>query len=379
MPNNQQSPLDGQIKKTVLILLVALLVGCGLIYFGHGSDAVNVAKNIKSGVLTSDEVNVAFEKVGGKLVDRRVNESDIVKDGDLLLVIDPVDTQITINGLEAQLSSLKAQLAQTVQNLAVSEANTDLKEKSSWRQIELLQASVTSAKASLDLAQIEYDRYTKLAKDKAVAQSLLDTATNNLTSAHSELLKAERELSTQTIGASDDDIKKLHETGSAEGMQLSSINNERLSNDNIQNEIKMLQAQIKQVEANLDQEKLNLTRLNLKTTQNGKILRVLYEVGEVIPNGATAVLLETDRRYFDIFINELQAPGFKPGDTVKAYAPAIDKEITGKIRFTNPAPSFSDLRNTRERGQSDLTTFQVRIYVDDDPDLLTGMTLEVRQ
>ena len=34
---------------------------------------------------------------------------------------------------------------------------------------------------------------------------------------------------------------------------------------------------------------------------------------------------------------------------------------------------------TRERGQADLTSYQVRIYMESIPKLLTGMTLEVKQ
>lgn len=52
--------------KTAVIFLGLLLVGSSLIYFGSRNDAVSVAKSIKSGVLTADEINIAFENVGRK-------------------------------------------------------------------------------------------------------------------------------------------------------------------------------------------------------------------------------------------------------------------------------------------------------------------------
>lgn len=55
---------------------------------------------------------------------------------------------------------------------------------------------------------------------------------------------------------------------------------------------------------------------------------------------------------------------------------ATDSELTGTVRFATVAPSFADLRMTRERGLGDLTSFQVRIYVES-PEVLTGMTMEV--
>ena len=102
-----------------------------------------------------------------------------------------------------------------------------------------------------------------------------------------------------------------------------------------------------------------------------------YPVNFDFSQGAPVVLIETDRRYFDIYVDETQAGVYRPGTQVKADVPPLGKSVTGTVRFTLAAPSFADLRNTRERGQADLTSFQVRIYVAADEELLTGMTLEV--
>ncbi len=375
---NKNAQFAKQIRKTVAFVLIALTVGSFLMYFGHRSDAVNVAKSIKSGVLTADEVNVAFENVGGKLLTHSVEESEIVNPQQVLMQLDPIDINIAIDTLNANLASLKAQLAKTEKNLEVSIKKTDLNEKSQWRQIELLQAAVVSAQSSLDLAQIDYDRASKLIRNKAISQSEVDTATTNLTNAKSALLQAERQLNTATIGAEEASLSKLKKEGSAEGMQLTSIINERIENDNIVNEIDMLKAQIAETEANLHQQHVNLERLTLKAPQEGKVLKVLYQDGEMINANVPAILLETNRKYYDIFVDETQAPKFKPGSKVSGYVPALDKEVSGTVRFTTAAPSFADLRNTRERGQTDLTSYQVRIYTDPDPELLTGMTLEVK-
>lgn len=60
-----------------------------------------------------------------------------------------------------------------------------------------------------------------------------------------------------------------------------------------------------------------------------------------------------------------------------ADVPALGVKVQGKVRFTTAAPSFADLRMTREHGQADLTAYKVRIYVEPAAGLLTGMTLEV--
>lgn len=166
-------------------------------------------------------------------------------------------------------------------------------------------------------------------------------------------------------------------TKKADNMTLLSVINLREKVKNRQNVLLQLQAQLAQFNAELQQLEVNYQRLTLLAPESGKILKLLYEEGEIIPTGAPAVLLETDRKYVDIYVNENMVSDYLPKTSVLAKVPAIDANIHGTVRFAVAAPSFSDLRTTRERGQADLVLYQVRIYVDDNSQLLTGMTLEV--
>ena len=97
----------------------------------------------------------------------------------------------------------------------------------------------------------------------------------------------------------------------------------------------------------------------------------------MVPASCAAVILETDRRYYDIYVSEAQVNRYQEGSGVTGYAVAIDKNVTGEVRIATAAPSFADLRMTREHGTADLTSFKVRIYVKPTEGLLTGMTIEV--
>lgn len=377
MPSYKE-PIIRPIFRTIVIFCILFIFGCSLLLLGSRSDAVSVAQSIKTGVVTADEINLAFENVGGKLLRHYIKESDRVNPNQVLMEIDATDLSNSIAVLEAQLSSLEAQLAKEEQAYKIAVFSTNLQEKSEWRRIELLKASVTSAEASLNLARIEYDRARSLVKAKAVAQSVLDNALSTLTKSEAALLQAKRELNTSTIGASEESLLRLEEKGTAEGMELDAVTKERLTNANISNEIRNLEAQILSCKVQLSQEKINLSRLTLKAPEKGKILRILYEDGEMITANTPALVIETERLYVDIFVSEMQVNNFKAGTKVKAYVPALNREIPGTVRFSTVAPSFADLRNTREKGQSDLTNFQVRIYFDTDKELLAGMSVEVR-
>ena len=365
--------------KIPVIFLLILTFASFLIFLGSRNDAVTVAKSIKSGVLTADEINIAFQNVGGKLIKRYVQESQIVKKGDLLMQLEDVDTKLAINRLQAQVDSQKAMVAQEQAAIEITENETNLNELSTWRKIEEVKANLEAAKSTENLNRIEYNRYMQMRKGGNTSQSQLDNVSNAYTASKMQVLQIKSQLSTLMIGATPEQVSQFEQTQDATGMTLQSITIARQKLQNRQNQLAQLKAQLAQAETELEQLQINYKRLTLTAPEDGKVLKLMFEDGEMVPNGAPAVLLETDRKYIDIYVNEKMVNDYQPGTTVKANVIALDKEVKGKVRFATAAPSFADLRMTRERGQADLTSYQVRIYMESIPHLLTGMTLEVDQ
>lgn len=365
--------------KIPVIFLLLLFFGSFLIFLGSRNDAVTVAKSIKSGVLTADEINVAFQNVGGKVIKRFVEESQMVKKGDPLMQLEDVDTKLAIDRLQALVDSQRAAVNQEQAAIEITENETNLSELSTWRKIEEVKASLEAAKSARNLASTEFDRQAQLRKTGGNSQSQLDNARNAFVVAKMQVIQIESQLSTLMIGATPEQVSQFEKTQNATGMSLQSIIIARQKLENRQNQLAQLKAQLAQGEADLKQLQINYQRLTLKAPEDGKVLKLMFEDGELAPTGAPAVLLETDRKYIDIYVNEKMVNDYQPGTTVTANAIALDKEVKGKVRFATAAPSFADLRMTRERGQADLTSYQVRIYIDSIPKLLTGMTLEVEQ
>ena len=365
------------IFRVVGIMLGLLSLSSVLIYFGSRGDAASVAKTIKSGVVTADEVNIAFENVGGKLLKRYVEESDHVKKGDLLLAIDGQDLLITIENLNAQIDAQKAELDALKETISIENKQTDLDEKVKIFQIEQLYAALKAAVSAEDLASRDYSRSSQLISSKSISRQDYDNKQSELVRAREARVQAQRQLDSACTGATDEQLKKLKETSSAAGMTLSSIENQKLSTKNKLNDVAKLEANLRQLEAQLKQQQLNLKRLSLVAPEDGKILKVIYQNGEMISPNSPAVILETNRKYFYVYINETSVLKYKEKDQIKARLVAGDREISGEIRFITPAPSFADLRMTRERGQADLTMYKMRIYLNDPASVLSGMTVEV--
>ena len=76
-------------------------------------------------------------------------------------------------------------------------------------------------------------------------------------------------------------------------------------------------------------------------------------------------------------ISEEQAVGLHEGDELIGTTVADHKQIRGKIRLLTQAPGFADLKQSREKGQADLSAFQVRIYIDASSGAMPGQTIGV--
>ncbi|MBQ6758695.1 MAG: HlyD family efflux transporter periplasmic adaptor subunit [Selenomonadaceae bacterium] len=145
----------------------------------------------------------------------------------------------------------------------------------------------------------------------------------------------------------------------------------------MQNDIAALTQQKKMLEVQLKELEVAKSRLTLHAPEDGKILSILQKQGEMISPNVPVVLLESRRVYYDIYLSEEQAVNLHEGDAIICKTVADAKEVRGTIRLLTQAPGFADLKQSREKGQADLSAFQVRIYIDEPEKVLAGQTVTV--
>lgn len=366
------------VARTIAGFAAAGCVAALLIFLGNRNDAVSEAERLKAGVLTAHQIHASFETVGGRLTERPVEAGRTVEAGEALLGIDGTDVKLSTAALEAQIRQTQAQRALEAESIALALSEADTAERTSWRQIEEAQAARRSAAAARDRARTAWARAEKLYPQGAMAEAAYDEAKAGWVSAREALLMAERTVSRLTVGAAPESLEKLARTGSAEGMRLETIENARQAAKNRGRNLEHFDALLAQLCAQLEQLRVNASRLVIHAPERAKVLEVLYEKGELVAPNTPAVLLETERRYFDFYVSETQAARLHEGDKIPCFAPALDREVEGTVRLVDAAPDFVNLRMVRERGQADLTLFKVRVDVAPTDGLLTGMTLEVR-
>ncbi|RYD02123.1 hypothetical protein N752_27110 [Desulforamulus aquiferis] len=118
-------------------------------------------------------------------------------------------------------------------------------------------------------------------------------------------------------------------------------------------------------------------RMVLKAPADGKVSRIVPKIGENIAPGVIAIVIESNQLYYDIYVNETQINKYKPGSMVSGYVVALKRNVEGKVRYITSAPQYANMRMSREKGQADVSSFLIRIDIENTPELIPGMTVEV--
>ena len=356
-------------ERTGLLFLALLLIG-GAVLMYRGNDAEALGAKQKEGTLTAEQVKMAFHSVSGRLVQVHVTEGDTVKKGDVVMELDAKDTELSIKKTKAQIAQLDAQIASTSGTQAVNYQKADNDETQSFRQIDQQRAAVSSAQATLQNAQLDYDRKTSLVEAGAIAQSQLDDATMTLNVAQAAV-EQQQQLLDKLLAVAQD-------TGVTDGIALPTIAQERASAANMSNDVAALESQRQALVVQLEELETQKERLTLRAPEDGKVLKVLSKEGEMVQAGTPVVLLESNRSYYDVYLSEEQAAGLSEGDEVTGVTVAGKKEVKGTVQLLTQAPGFADLKQSREKGQADLSAFQVRIYIEPTEGVVPGMTIGVK-
>ena len=351
------------------ILFILLMIVSGMVLMYKGNDAVVLATQKKEGILTAEQVKLAFDSVSGRMINEAVIEGQIVKAGDVVMELDATDTDLSIERLKAQIAGLDAQIKSTSGSMNVNFFRADNDEQQSFRQIDSQRAAVSSAQATLLNAEIDYNRKVELVNAGAIARSQLDDATMTLNVARANVQTQQQLLERLLAGVND--------SGVTDSINLPTIAQERATAQNMANDIEALTQQKKALEVQLKELEVAKERLTLRAPEDGKVIKILSKQGEMISPSVPVVLLESRRVYYDIYVDENQAVKLSEGDEIVGTTVAGNKKVSGTIRLLTKAPGFADLKQSREKGQADLSAFQVRIYIDPDSGVLPGQTIGV--
>lgn len=320
----------------LLILILVLGLG-GVLLHSNGKDAVSIGAEKKDSILTAEQISVSFQQVGGRVVSVSAREGQFVRQGAVLMQLDTRDIELQIEKLIIQMLGMDVQIEQAKASLGNQDVNRQ-------------QYAVQLAQENLENAQNYCQRMEALYNAGACSLAMLEEAQLKVSSAENAVKQNQEMLIKYQSGL---DAARLNVT--------------------------ILEGQKKALEVQLQSLNDQKERMILKAPQDGTILRVIPKLGENVAANAPALLLQSNSLYFDLYVPETQVNNFQTGKVVNVYVVSLNKTVPGLVRFVASAPQYTSMRMSRDNAQGDLSTFQVRIDLNQDAEeLLAGMTVEVK-
>jgi HlyD family secretion protein len=94
---------------------------------------------------------------------------------------------------------------------------------------------------------------------------------------------------------------------------------------------------------------------------DGEISEIFPQAGELVGTGAPIMNVMDKKNAWVVFnVREDRLKEMTVGKTIKAYVPALDKEITLTVYFLKDQGGYASWKATKTNGQYDLKTFEVK-------------------
>lgn len=288
----------------VILIIIALVYSIYHIVFGQTVSTDNAYVGAETAEITS--------MVSGQVAEVKVSDTQQVKQGDVLAIVDPRDAQIALAQAQAELAKAKRQYTQSSANSSSLSSQIMI----SSDDINSAKAQVAQSQVAQQQAQQEFDRRNKLSASGAISkeeftksQSALDNAQANLKVAQAALAQAEskRKAAQSNLDANEALIKGASQSSTPD----------------------VLVAQAK-----VEQAQLDLQRTEIRAPLDGVVARRSIQVGQrVAPGSILMRIVPINQLYVDANFKESQLEKVRVGQTVTLTSDLYgdDVEYHGKV------------------------------------------------
>ena len=363
----------------VLAVVAAVVVIGGRSWFHRGDGrSIRVSGNIE---LT--EVNIGF-KTAGRLIERTVDEGDLVKKGQLIARLDRDQLTAQRDSGAAGLSSSQDQLAQAATSLAweretlaadiqqrradlaAAEARlAELKNGSRPQEIQEAKAAVDAAQSEFDRAKKDWDRAQTLFKDDDISASQYDEFRNHWQSADAALKQANQRAALVFAGPRVEQVDGAaaqveHARGALKMAEANGLELKRR-----EQELATRSAEIERSKANLAQVDAQLADTLAVSPVDGVVLVKSADVGEVLAAGATVVTVgDIGHPWLRAYINETDLGKVKLGSKVRITTDSYPGKVyDGRVSFISAEAEFTPKQIQTQEERVKLV-YRIKIDVD---------------
>ena len=343
--------------KTLVIILSILLVS-GLI--GGIWWFLNAGLEETDDATLSGHIHPVSARVAGTVQKVLVEDNSLVKQGQVVVTIDPADLQLTLSQAKNNLLVAQTQAKTAAKNIALAQRqaasqltqaqgtlNASQSAVNETRQtvggaqaaVETARQAVLQQDATYQRALADYRRYAAL-DPEAVSAQQLDTAKTNMRvaeaargSAMAGLNQARARLTETRASVSSSLSRVTQARGTYQGAQA-----QELQVDVARSEYNNALAQVKVAEDQVRQAALNLSYTQVKAPASGRIGRRTVESGQQLQAGEPLMAIVSNRIWVTANFKETQLQHMKRGNPVDVQVDTFpNHEFRGWVDSFSPA------------------------------------------
>ena len=333
-------------KFAVIVLLLVLLAGW---YVWTGRVSTDDAQ-------VDAHITAVASQVSGYVVALSIDDNVNVKEGDVLVQIDPREYKAEVDQAQASLDlaeaeaksaelqigltrattthstgSAAAQLDSDTADYSMSEAQL---ERASTANLLEAKAEVASKRATNERAQADLERYKPLVQTGDVSKFQFDAVDATARVAQSDLVAAEQQLAAAQqnveIARATLNSSKARATRSRSFLLETKAREQQVPI--IEATYKSAQAGVERAKAAWEQAKLNLGYTTIKAPISGQVTQLTVHLGQyVLPGSLLFTLVPLDQVYITANFKETQMDHVRPGQRAKVHVDTYGRDFDGVV------------------------------------------------
>ncbi|MGH9551873.1 MAG: HlyD family secretion protein, partial [Terriglobales bacterium] len=355
----QKPPIGRPAKKTFAMAILALVVAGACVGGWMWWQRASRVETTDDAYVTA-HVNTVSARIAGTVKNILVHENQEVKPGQLLVQIDPSDYQVAVEQQAAAVdyaqkqtdasrqvvsqTDMTAQAQDMQANGDVSTAKSSVEAAhsalaSARADVARYEALAVEAKARMDNARNDAQRYGMLVQQGAVSRQQSDQARMTYTVAEADYQQAVQAISqahSRVDQAQSQILQQLGQVMKARGgVQAAKATYEqaKVNEKNVQ----VSQSAIKKAQADLDAAKLKLSYTRITAAVPGKLGKRAVEVGQEVEVGQKLMAIVSGQPWIDANFKETQLGRVEVGDPVEIKIDAFgDRVFMGHVDSISP-------------------------------------------
>lgn len=271
-------------------------------------------------------------KVPSRVLEIRVEEGDMVRKGDTLVIMDSPEVQ--------------AKLSQATAARSMAEAvETKAKNGARAQEVQGAYELWQKAKAGLEVTEKTYQRVERLFQNGVLPEQKRDEA------------KAQYDAMKATESAAHSQYEMAKEGARKEDKAAAA-------------------AQVDRAQGAVDEVNCYIGETVLLASADGVVTEIFPQIGELVGTGAPIMnVAVTDKVWFTFNVREDKLPEIQVGNECEVFVPALGKTIKAKISRVKNVGNFAAWKATKALDGVDLKVFEVRATPTEKVDgILSGMS-----